>query len=218
MIEFVRIFQEVIRLNFGCWIFLKSDGKWKWKKESHRVIVDTPYLLYNGTQLTRRSCTSALTWLEEYRVNHNCTTRADQSTAWLQEDVPSFDYGGFVVGDEQKSATLYGKSAGTIAGRPFFDEIFRQLDCEVEWLLPEGSSFEPIAKVAIVRGPVRKILLGERIALNVLARCSGIATQSRRLLHKVRQAGYKGIIAGHLKEMIQTLLNVASLQKVSKSV
>lgn len=29
---------------------------------------------------------------------------------WLAEDIPSFDYGGFVVGDDLKTATLYGKS------------------------------------------------------------------------------------------------------------
>jgi nicotinate-nucleotide pyrophosphorylase (carboxylating) len=29
---------------------------------------------------------------------------------WLEEDTPSFDYGGFVVGEDIKTATLYGKS------------------------------------------------------------------------------------------------------------
>ena len=30
---------------------------------------------------------------------------------WLEEDCPSFDYGGFVVGESEGSATLLGKSA-----------------------------------------------------------------------------------------------------------
>jgi nicotinate-nucleotide pyrophosphorylase (carboxylating) len=29
---------------------------------------------------------------------------------WFQEDCPSFDYGGFVVGEANETATLYGKS------------------------------------------------------------------------------------------------------------
>jgi len=29
---------------------------------------------------------------------------------WFQEDCPSFDYGGFVVGEDVETATLYGKS------------------------------------------------------------------------------------------------------------
>jgi nicotinate-nucleotide pyrophosphorylase (carboxylating) len=29
---------------------------------------------------------------------------------WLEEDTPSFDYGGFVVGDDMAEAKLLGKS------------------------------------------------------------------------------------------------------------
>ncbi|KAF2025557.1 nicotinate-nucleotide diphosphorylase [Setomelanomma holmii] len=79
---------------------------------------------------------------------------------WLEEDTPSFDYGGFVVGDEQSEAKLLGKS-------------------EVS--------------------PVRKLLLGERVALNTLARCSGIASKSNRLLVLLRKAGYPNILAGTRK-------------------
>ena len=97
-----------------------------------------------------------------------------------------------------------------VAGVPFFDEVFRQLDCtyvsldllmlgwvlsflpflyqesaqtyadrdgRVEWHVREGETFEPVKHCATVRGPIRKILLGERVALNTLARCSGIATK-----------------------------------------
>jgi nicotinate-nucleotide pyrophosphorylase (carboxylating) len=44
--------------------------------------------------------------------------------------------------------------------------------------MPEGSVVPPNTKtkVAIVRGKARQLLLGERVALNTLARCSGIAS------------------------------------------
>lgn len=48
----------------------------------------------------------------------------------------------------------------------------------VEWHMQEGETFEPIKRVATVTGKARFLLLGERIALNLLARCSGIATKS----------------------------------------
>jgi nicotinate-nucleotide pyrophosphorylase len=48
----------------------------------------------------------------------------------------------------------------------------------VEWHVNEGDVFEPITHVATVRGKARYLLLGERVALNMLARCSGIATKS----------------------------------------
>lgn len=50
-------------------------------------------------------------------------------SSWLEEDCPSMDYGGFVVGEGMGEASLLGKSAGIVAGVPFFDEVFRQLDC-----------------------------------------------------------------------------------------
>ncbi|QDS71453.1 hypothetical protein FKW77_003796 [Venturia effusa] len=120
---------------------------------------------------------------------------------WLEEDTPSFDYGGFVVGDDLAEAKLLGKSEGIIAGVPFFDEVFKQLDCTVEWHHAEGDHLPAGTKthVATVRGSVRKILLGERVALNTLARCSGIATQSEKLLSLVRKAGYKNTLAGTRK-------------------
>lgn len=71
----------------------------------------------------------------------------------------------------------------------------------MEWHALEGaflSATKPIA-VATVKGPSRNLLLGERVALNTLARCSGIATKSRRLLELVRKAGYSGILAGTRK-------------------
>jgi len=126
-----------------------------------------------------------------------------QITAWFAEDTPSFDYGGFVVGSSSRTATLYGKSPGILAGVPFFDEVFAQAGCTVEWHLQEGEFVDPgtTGKIAVatVSGPVRKLLLGERVALNTLSRCSGIATKSRAMEDLVRKAGYTGILAGTRK-------------------
>ncbi|EJD01009.1 nicotinate-nucleotide diphosphorylase [Fomitiporia mediterranea MF3/22] len=124
-----------------------------------------------------------------------------QVTAWLAEDAPSFDYGGFVVGDAEREAFLFGKGTqrAVLAGVPFFTEIFEQLGCTVEWHMQEGEEFDPVKHVATVRGRARLLLLGERVALNLLARCSGIATKSKRILDIARSSGYTGIIAGTRK-------------------
>lgn len=106
-----------------------------------------------------------------------------QISYWLEEDCPSLDVGGFVVGDTPGEARLLCKSPGVVAGVPFFDEVFAQLDCTVEWHVREGEKItakDAAAKrhCATVRGSMRKILLGERVGLNLLARCSGIASRS----------------------------------------
>ncbi|KAK1480403.1 nicotinate-nucleotide diphosphorylase [Colletotrichum cuscutae] len=130
-------------------------------------------------------------------------------TAWLAEDTPSFDYGGFVVGAAPRTATLWGKSGGIVAGRPFVDEVFAQCGCTVEWHVKEGSHVELRGhgdhntkgkmRVATVSGPTRGILLGERVALNTLARCSGVASMTRGMLVNLRAAGYAGVLAGTRK-------------------
>ena len=55
-----------------------------------------------------------------------------QVSAWLAEDTPSFDYGGFVVGEAPREAFLLGKGTqpAVLAGSPFVTEIFAQLGCE----------------------------------------------------------------------------------------
>jgi len=69
----------------------------------------------------------------------------------------------------------------------------------VEWHVKEGDTFEPVKHVATVRGKVRHLLLGERVALNMLARCSGIATKSKSVKDLAKGYGYNGIIAGTRK-------------------
>ena len=58
---------------------------------------------------------------------------------WLEEDVPNFDYGGFVVGDKVERAFLLCKSPGVLSGVPFFEEVFNVLNCKVEWHVSEKS-------------------------------------------------------------------------------
>lgn len=119
---------------------------------------------------------------------------------WLKEDVPNFDYGGFVVGEKEETAVLLMKSPGVIAGRPFFDAIFKELDCTVNWgTFVEGTYHEPVKTVATVSGKVRQILLGERVALNIISRASGIASAAYKLKKLVGKLAWKGEVAGTRK-------------------
>ncbi|CUS24222.1 LAQU0S14e02938g1_1 [Lachancea quebecensis] len=126
-------------------------------------------------------------------------------TNWLQEDVPAFDFGGFVVGSDVKTATLLCKQVGVLSGVPFAQEVFDQCRLSVKWLYKEGDFLDPATAangklaVATVSGEARNILLAERTALNLLSRCSGIATASRELVTTARKTGYQGIIAGTRK-------------------
>lgn len=129
-----------------------------------------------------------------------------QITDFLSEDIPSFDYGGFVVGSDVKSATLYMKSAGVICGIPFLQEVYDQCEVSVEWLRKEGEFVDPKQEssngkvvVAKLKGPSKNILQAERVSLNLMSRLSGVASKTHEIVSLARASGYKGIIAGTRK-------------------
>jgi nicotinate-nucleotide pyrophosphorylase (carboxylating) len=130
---------------------------------------------------------------------------------WLHDDMPSFDVGGHVVGSESRQAVLWMKSAGVVAGIPFVEAVFRILDCYVEWTLPEGSSegvyIDPKhsgddkgkTPIATITGSAHHILRGERTALNILSRCSGVATAAYAAVRQAKLCGWNGSVAGTRK-------------------
>lgn len=138
---------------------------------------------------------------------------------WLDDDMPSFDVGGLVVGTSVKTAKLYMKSPGIFAGKPFVDLIFTKLlkDCSIEWedfaiegsFLPAKSDTDDDDNgkklkntkivLATITGPANNLLRGERTALNTLSRCSGVATSSYEAVLKARSENWKGMVAGTRK-------------------
>jgi nicotinate-nucleotide pyrophosphorylase (carboxylating) len=118
---------------------------------------------------------------------------------WLKEDIPSFDYAGIVVGNGPDEAAILCKSSGTLAGQPFVDAIFNELGCSVSWHHSEGTNVQAGAEIARVKGPANKLLQGERTALNVLSRASGIATHARRLKESADALNWRGEVAGTRK-------------------
>lgn len=72
----------------------------------------------------------------------------------------------------------------------------------VEWLCDEGTSVagdELNKVVGVVSGPANKVLQGERPALNLLSRLSGIATKTAMVVKKAKAASFAGVIAGSRK-------------------
>lgn len=58
---------------------------------------------------------------------------------WLKEDSPNFDLQAIVAGDQKVSAKIFCKSPGVLAGVPFVNAIFRELECSASWLCKEGE-------------------------------------------------------------------------------
>jgi nicotinate-nucleotide pyrophosphorylase (carboxylating) len=84
-------------------------------------------------------------------------------------------------------AVLLAKQAGVIAGLPVAAAVFRAVDESVvlRALVEEGARVREGDIVAKVEGSVHAILRGERVALNLLQRLSGVATATARLVDAV---------------------------------
>ena len=69
-----------------------------------------------------------------------------------------------------------------LAGLAVAERVFAALDPQVAvtWDAADGDAVEAGARFGTVEGPARAILTGERLALNLMQRMSGIATATRR--------------------------------------
>ena len=117
---------------------------------------------------------------------------ADQVARALAEDVGSGDLtAALVPAGRTGRATVITREPAVLCGRPWVDEVFRQLDASVrvEWVASEGESVAPDQLLCRLEGPARALLTGERTALNFLQTLSGTATVARRyaaVLHGLR--------------------------------
>lgn len=105
--------------------------------------------------------------------------------AALLEDMNAGDLSTESVCPEARAAQvqLIAKADGVIAGLDVFVRAFTLLDSATtfEANVREGDVVEPGQVLGVVRGDVRVLLSGERVALNFLQRMSGIATYTHRM-------------------------------------
>jgi nicotinate-nucleotide pyrophosphorylase (carboxylating) len=92
---------------------------------------------------------------------------------------------GLVADDAQATADLVAREQGVVAGRLCVLETFASVDpaVTVEWKVLDGVGIHPGEVIAVVDGRLASILTGERTALNLLGRLSGVATLTRQYVH-----------------------------------
>lgn len=83
------------------------------------------------------------------------------------------------------------KESGVIAGLSVAKEVFRQINRRIKFVskVKDGAKVKKGKVIAIVSGPARGILTGERVALNFLQRLSGIATLTNQFVSRVASLG-----------------------------
>jgi nicotinate-nucleotide pyrophosphorylase (carboxylating) len=111
----------------------------------------------------------------------------------LAEDIGHGDITtSLLIPEETRSkARVIAKDTFIVAGLPFLKEVFRILDPSVSLncFFHDGNQVAKGDSIAELSGKTRSLLEGERVALNILQRLSGIATLTSRYVESVK--GYK---------------------------
>lgn len=115
---------------------------------------------------------------------------------FLQEDVGVGDLTTQGIGkfiEQTIRADIVAKQEGVMAGGQFALRVFTFLDQEVkgEIMVQDGAFFRPRDVLMRLSGNAGAILTGERTALNLLQRLSGIATRTREMVNLVEDLGVK---------------------------
>jgi len=128
----------------------------------------------------------------------------------LEEDVGTGDLtAALVPADRDTRATVITREPAVVCGRPWFDEVFRQLGARVavEWRTGEGDSVGTDTLLCRLAGPARALLTGERTALNFLQTLSGTATTVRRWVE---------VVAGTRCQVLDTRKTLPGLRTAQK--
>ena len=119
-----------------------------------------------------------------YNLPHDTAGDVPQLVARaLQEDIGHGDITAMLIpADKEASASVISRDSAVICGRPWVDEVFRQLDpnTRVDWEISEGDVVSPNQTLFTLTGNARVLLTGERTALNFLQTLSATATLARQ--------------------------------------
>ena len=109
---------------------------------------------------------------------------------WLLEDIGRGDrttLGLFTQALSIGRAKWVAKEAGVVAGLPIAKRVFYLLNAQVKFTptVAEGENCLPGKVIALVEGNLDALLTGERLALNLAMRLSGVATMTRRYAERI---------------------------------
>ncbi len=108
----------------------------------------------------------------------------------FEEDVQSGDVTtNAIIDDKRRAHAVWtAKDSGIISGLHIAETVFRKLDPDLKWNthIEEGDEIKEGTEIVGFRGLGRALLTGERIALNVVQRMSGIATKTHRFVSAVK--------------------------------
>ncbi|MEK8199340.1 carboxylating nicotinate-nucleotide diphosphorylase [Lysinibacillus sp. FSL M8-0134] len=88
--------------------------------------------------------------------------------------------------EQQGSFSFYAKEKGIFCGALIIEHGFLLLDCSMEIYLhkKDGETVDAGDILAVIKGPLQKLLIGERVILNLIQRMSAIATATHQAVQE----------------------------------
>ncbi len=114
---------------------------------------------------------------------------AEQVAVALAEDIGSGDVTAHLLSEAaQATARVVVRQSAVLCGTAWFDEVFRQLDRQIEstWLYQDGDVVQAGDCLCTLTGSARTLLTGERTALNFLQTLSGTASTAAAYVQAVQ--------------------------------
>jgi len=125
----------------------------------------------------------------------------DDIDRFLEEDIGKEGdiTSNFLFTDEIARAHIVAKEKCIVAGLEEIKMVFKRTGAQIELLVNDGDFVKEKTIVAEIKGPIRSILMGERLALNFICKMSGIASETRKLLDKCRNINPRVTVAATRK-------------------
>ena len=107
------------------------------------------------------------------------------------------------------TATIITRESAILCGRPWVDEVFRQLNpnVQLDWHADDGDAVSANQTLVTLHGSARSLLTGERTALNFLQTLSGTATVAHE---------YAKLVAGTDIRILDTRKTIPGLRTAQK--
>ena len=112
---------------------------------------------------------------------------------WLDEDLGRGDLTAVALQGQQGQAHWVAKQPGRFCGGPLVQRLFQRLDPGVSMRLlrQDGDAVEAGDCLLELEGPAAALVAGERTALNLAMRLSGIATATAELVAQLQGTGVR---------------------------
>ena len=113
--------------------------------------------------------------------------------AWLAEDIGRGDLTAAALQGQQGQAHWVAKQPGRFCGGPLVQRLFQRLDpgVSLRLLRQDGDAVEAGDCLLELQGPAAALVAGERTALNLAMRLSGIATATAALVAQLEGTGVR---------------------------